>query len=227
MAERMAQTAGRAAPRWCVAGPSLRGAPSKEGSGTLSLPDTSPVISSHICFFRRKRPLQRTRSVQIFRARQALDLEIWLRASSTPRAERPSQEAVPRLVSRRAIPCWSTTATASVRRRPANCPEGKESWRHEHRPLAARFLVRGWCAFERHEGRSGPAQFPRAVVRPVPQGPPGRRAVDPRRVSRQAHRHRRGTRPAAALPSRRRARLHRGRSRRARTRPPFRTSFGD
>ena len=36
--------------------------------GDHSLPGTSPVISSHICFFRRTRPLPRTRSVHAFPA---------------------------------------------------------------------------------------------------------------------------------------------------------------
>ena len=72
-------------------------------------------------------------------------------------------------------------------------------------PLLLAFLSAAACTVERFELRSRPAQLPRRVVRPVPEGPPGRRAVDPRRISGQANRYRRGTRPAAALPRRRRA----------------------
>jgi hypothetical protein len=145
-AKSLGQTAGRAAPRRCVAGPSFRGAPPKEGSGIDSLPGTTPIISCHICFFRRRRPHPRTPSVRVFRAGQALASESDPGAGSTPCAERPNQEDVARLVSGRVTRIWSIPATASYRRRPANYPEGKESWRHEHRPLAARFLDRSWRA---------------------------------------------------------------------------------
>ena len=66
-------------------------------------------------------------------------------------------------------------------------------------PLLLAFLSVAGAPPSDSSSRSGPAQLPCAVVRPVPQGPPGGRAVDPRRLSGQANRYRRGTRPAAAL----------------------------
>ena len=131
--------------RRCVAGPSLRGAPPKEGSGTVRLPGTSVVISCHIGFFRRPRPHLRTQPVHAFPSRPVLARGSWSRAWCTPRTERSNQEFGTRLDSSFVMPSWSSTAATSYRRRPANCPEGKESWRHEHRPLVARFLVRRWC----------------------------------------------------------------------------------
>ena len=50
--------------------------------------------------------------------------------------------------------------------------------------------------------RSRLARLPRRVVRTVPQGAPGRRAVDPQGISDQVDRYRRGTRAPAALPRR-------------------------
>ncbi len=71
------------------------------------------------------------------------------------RAAQPGRRHSPRLGA--SDPIWSIPASASYRRRPANYPEGKESWRHEHRPLAARFLVRSWRALRLIRVREQPS----------------------------------------------------------------------
>ena len=57
--------------------------------------------------------------------------------------------------------------------------------------LLLAFLSAAAATVERFELGSRPAQLSRPVVWPVPKGPPGRRTVDPRRLSGRANRYRR------------------------------------
>ena len=133
---------------------------------------------------------------------------------------------VPRLVPGRATPSWSSPAATSSRRRPAGNPEGKESWRHDHRLLVARSLDRSQHARERFE--SGPVLLdfhaewcgPCHKVRPaveqlIREGYPIK-TID---IDQEPE-------LAAALPRRERADLHRGRWFRTRARSHLRASVG-
>ncbi len=140
----------------------------RKGRGPSSSPAHRPSSRAHIRFFRRTRPLRRTRSVHSFPTGPGPGPRRRRRSETPPRGQRPSQGIVSRLVPGRVTPSWSSPAATSLRRRPAGTPEGKESLRHDHRLLVARSLDRRRCPCERFESGARLARLPRRMVRPVP-----------------------------------------------------------
>ena len=179
---------GRDAPRRCVAGSSARGKAPKEGSGA-SVPGTSPFFSSDIHFFRRTRPLSRTRSVHTRPAVPGPGMPPSRRPFCPPRERRPSQRNAPRLAPRRVIPSWSSPR-ASSRRSAAGTPEGKESLRYDRRYPVARPPHRHESFIRWRAVRCRLARFPRRLVRPLSEDATGRRPVESQGIPGQVDQHR-------------------------------------
>ena len=129
----------------------------------------------YIRFFRRTRPLSRTRSVHTRPAAPGPGLAGSTAPLPTSRT-RPSQRNVPRPLPGRMTPSWSSPR-ASSRRPAAGNPEGKESLRYDPRYPVARPPDRHESFIRWRSIRRGLARLPRRLVRPLPEDAPGRQPV--------------------------------------------------
>ena len=181
-------------PRRCVAGPSARGTPPKEGSGT-SVPGTSSRLldltsasfGEHVRF-RGRGPSTSTRR------RQALAVRRVDGPSARLADRRPSQRIVPRLVPGRVTPSWSSPRGV-VATPAAGPPEGKESLRYDPRYPVARPPHRHECLV-RVARTSDPVllDFHADWCGPCRQMRPAVEQLSPQGISGQVDRHRQGPR---------------------------------
>ena len=200
-----ARSAGRDVPRRCVAGPSARGSRPRKGRGHRS-PARRRFISSHIRFFRRTRPLPRTRSVHD----QPGGARPWRPPSRRPIVPASRPEARP---TDRSSPRPGARDTELVQPALRRCDARPRALPRERSPcgmtiatLLLALLTATNPSSEWRGVRPGLARLPRRLVRPVPEDAPGHRPVDPQGLSGQVDRHRQGPgggrRATASRPSR-------------------------